>query len=354
MGFLGRHVPFDSRGRGRALAGLLGAALLAGCHLLAGCSAQTGSGSASQVRQVSENTPDVRPSAPRPGTTVVDLEFLHSYENERTALYYPIEGLAGCTIGPEGTLIFCDEKRGKVFALDPGVLVWYEFDNPPSRPFRPLDVVVDGFKVLVLDAGSNKVFRFDLNGAWLDQVLDVRQVDPSHIPQVTSFSMDRDGRMAVADVSQQQVLLLDTFFNLQMRIGAPGTLDDQFTDPSGLAFLPDGSFVVADRGNRRICHYGRLGFFEGIVGGDFEVDNPFVLPQGLAADKFGNVFVADQGNGRIHVLDRRLQPLAPLGDDFGLRGTPTAPVDVAVGPTGLLVVTDRARSAILVYRIIYE
>ncbi len=320
--------------------------------VFAGCSSGTGSGS--QVRQVNDTTPAARPAAPRPGTTVVDLEFLMAYENERTAFYYPIEGLAGCTFGPEGTLIFCDEKRGKVFGLDPGALVWYEFDMPAAGPYRPLDVVVDGFKVLVLDSGSNKVFRFDLNGAWLDQVLDIRQVDPSHIPQVTAFSLDRDGRMLIADVSQQQVLLLDTFFNLQMRVGAPGTLDDQFIDPSGLTFLPDGGFVVADRGNRRLCHYGRLGFFEGIVGGDFEVDNPFILPQGVTSDKFGNLFVADQGNGRIHVLDRRMRPLTSIGDDFGLRGTPTAPVDVAVGPADVLAVTDRARSAILVYRIIYE
>ena len=316
-----------------------------------GCS----SGGSSEIRQPGdESVGPTTGATPRPGSTVVALEFLEAYENERSAFYFPIEGLAGCTFAPGGTLIFCDEKRGKIFGLEPGTRTWYEFDVPPARPFRPLDVVVDGFKILALDSGSNKVFRFDMNGAWLDQVLDIRQVDPSHIPQVTSFALDRDGRMLIADVSQQQVLLLDPFFSLQMRVGAPGTLDDMFTDPSGLAFLPDGGFIVSDRGNRRLCHYGRLGFFEGTVGGDFDLDNPFVLPQGVTADKFGNLFVADQGNGRIHVLDRRLRPLASVGDDFGLRGTPTAPVDLAVGPADILAVTDRARAAILIYRIIYE
>ena len=330
-----------------ALACLMFAPALA---LLAGCSA----GAGSSVQQDDQAVTPVSSSPPRPGTTVVDLEFLHSYGNERNALYYPIEGLAGCTFGPEGTLIFCDEKRGKVFGLDPGSLAWYEFDSPNSRPYRPLDVVVDGFKILVLDAGGNNVFRFDLNGTWLDKVLDIRQVDPSNIPQVTAFSLDRDGRMLIADVSQQQILLLDAFLSLQMRVGVPGTLDDQFTDPSGITFLPDGGFIVSDRGNRRLCRYGRLGFFEGTVGGDFDVDNPFILPQGVASDKFGNLFVADQGNGKIHVLDRRLRFLNSIGDDFGLRGTPTAPVDVAVGPADVLAVTDRARSAILIYRILYE
>lgn len=318
--------------------------------LLAGCSGGSGSG----VQQAGQDSPSVSNSAPRPGTTVVALEFIEAFENLRTAFYFPLEGVAGCAFASDGTLIFCDEKRGKVYGLDPRSLSWYEFDSPNSRPYRPLDVVVDGFKILVLDSGGNDVYRFDQNGALLDQVLDVRQVDPGYLPQVTAFSMDRDGRMVIADVSQQHVLLLDTFLNLQMRIGAPGSMDDQFTDPSGLTFLPDGGFIVSDRGNRRLCHYDRLGFFEGNVGGDFDVDNPFVLPQGVTSDKFGNIFVADQGNGKIHVLDRRLRPLTSIGDDFGLRGTPTAPVDVAVGPADVLAVTDRARSAILVYRIIYE
>jgi sugar lactone lactonase YvrE len=306
------------------------------------------------VQQTDQDSATVTQAPPRPGTTVVDLEFLHSYENERNALYFPIEGLAGCGFASDGTLIFCDEKRGKVFGFDPSALVWYEFDSPNSRPYRPLDVVVDGFKILVLDAGGNSVFRFDLNGTWLDEVLDIRRIDPTGIPRVTAFSLDRDGRMVIADVSQQQVYLLDAFLSLQMRIGAPGTLDDQFTDPSGLTFLPDGGFIVADRGNRRLCRYDRLGFFEGTVGGDFDLNNPFILPQGVAVDSHGNLFVADQGNGRIHVLDRRLRPLTSIGDDFSLRGSPTAPVDVAVGPGEILAVTDRGRSAILVYRIIYE
>jgi sugar lactone lactonase YvrE len=329
---------------------LVGLGIVAALALISACSGGPGPG----VQDSGPRATAVSQTPPRPGTTVVALDFIQAYENQPDAFYYPLQGLAGCAFAQDGTLIFCDEKRGKVFGLEPGALDWYEFDNPGSRPYRPLDVVVDGFKILVLDSGANSVFRFDLNGAWLDKVLDIRQIDPGYIPQVTAFSMDRDGRMVIADVSQQQVLLLDAFLALKMRVGAPGTLDDQFTDPSGLTFLPDGSFIVSDRGNRRLCLYDRLGFFDRTVGGDFVADNPFVLPQGVATDKFGNLFVADQGNGRIHVLDRRLRPLTSLEGDFGLRGTPTAPVDVAVGPAGVLAVTDRARSAILVYRILYE
>lgn len=288
------------------------------------------------------------------GSTPVGLQFLTAYENVPGAPYFPLDGIAGCCFGPDGTLLVCDEKRGLVNALDPRDLTWYQFDDPPSRPYQPLDAVFDGFKVLVLDAAGVSLQRFDLGGAWLDELVDLRQLDPGNQPQATALAVDRDGRLIISDVFSQQVLLLDTFVTLHLRIGGPGTVSDQFRDPMGLAFLSDGTFVVADRGNRRLCHYGRNGFFEGTIGGDFMVDNPLVAPQGVDTDRFGNVYVADPGSGRLHVLDRRLRILFSVGPEMSLQAAPAQPVDVAVSPDGTLAVTDRSRAAILLYRIVYE
>ena len=293
-------------------------------------------------------------AGPRPGSTVVGLDFLYAYENDPTEAYFPIEGIAGCVFSPEGTLIFCDEKRGKVYGRDTGTWQWYEFDSPMASPYRPTDVQVDGFKVLVLDMGGNHIYRFNLSGAYHDRLLDIRRVDPVFEPQASAFAVDRDGRLVIADVAQQQILLLDAFLNLTMRVGEPGSHYDQFSDPSGILFLLDGSFLVSDRGNRRLTLYSQMGFFDQEIGGDFDPRNPFTAPQGLAQDPHGNVFVADQGNGLIHVLNRRLQLLFSAGPEFAVRGLPLGPVDVAVGPDNLLAVSDRARNALLVYRILYE
>jgi len=321
---------------------------------LQGCSA---SGSGGSGFGDAGTTQDYNASAGgtnRIGATVVALDFLYAFENETTAIYYPFEGLAGCTYSPEGTLIICDEKRGKVYGLDNGTFKWYEFDTPPSRLYRPVDVQVDGFKVLTLDMGGNTINRFDLSGAWQDEILKITHLDPGYSKQSSAFAIDRDGRMIIADVSSQQLLLLDSFFNVTMRLGEPGVGSDQFNDPSGLVFLPDGSFVVSDRGNRRLAWYGRLGFFESVIGGEYDLNNPFVAPQGMDCDRFGNLFVADPGNGQIHVLDRRLRHSFSVGNDYSLAGTPRGPIAVAVGPDDQLAVTDRTRSAVLVYRIIYE
>ncbi len=322
-------------GARRALAGALLLVVAAGC---AGGSAR-----------------DPRDEAVRAnGSTPVALSFLAAYENVASAPYYPLDGIAGCGYGPDGTLMVCDEKRGIVHAQDPRNLSWSEFDAPPTRPYQPVDVVCDGLKVLVLDRAGASIQRYEARGAWLDELVDLRQLDPGEHPLANALAVDRDGRMVVADGASQQVLLLDSFVSLHLRIGGPGAVADQFRDPAGIAFMDDGGFVVADQGNRRLCRYGRNGFFEETVGGDFEVDNPFVAPAGIDVDRFGNVFVADPAAGRVHVLDHRLRLLFSIGPELSLQAAPVVPVDVAVGPDGTLAVTDRSRAAILTYRIAYE
>jgi len=294
-------------------------------------------------------------AAPAPvGTTAQQFEFLEIYQEGRTPGFFPIDGIAGLAYANDGTLIVCDEQAGRVIARDARDGSWYEFDNPGYRPYRPVGVQVDGFAVFVLDLGGRMLLRFDLNGVYQNRLLDFERLDPAYNTVPSSFAIDFDGRLAVTDVGEQGVLLLDSFLNLTARNGVPGSHREQFDDPSGVVFLPDGGFLVTDRGNRRLQQFGRRGYFVAEIGGEFDLDNPFITPQGVGCDRFGNVFVADPAAGVVHVLDRRLAPAAAVGPDQGLAGTLEAPIDVALGPDNLLAVADRGRAAILVYRVWYE
>jgi sugar lactone lactonase YvrE len=298
---------------------------------------------------------DARPqAAAAPGSTPVDVELLYVFENERTALYYPFEGLAGIEYADDGTLIVCDEKRGFVFGLDPRTQQWFEFSTPRGGNYRPVDVRVDGFQVLVLDIGGRAIDRYDLGGPYRDRLVNFPALDPGYDTTPAAFDVDIDGRVAVADGGEDQILLLDSFLSVQMRVGTPGPHRDQFSEPSGVGFLPDGGFMVSDRDNRRLQRYNRLGYFEAVYGGGYEVDNPFITPQGLDVDRWGNVFVADPAAALIHVLGPRGQMLFAVGPGLGLLATPEMPMDVALGPGDLLAVSDRSRGVILVFRVLYE
>jgi sugar lactone lactonase YvrE len=282
------------------------------------------------------------------------LEFLYVFENTRDAPYYPINGIGGIAYAADGTLIFSDEKGGRVHGLDPRTQEWYLFEVAPDRPFRPVDVQVDGFSVLVLDIGSRMLLRYKMNGSFQDRLVNFQYVDPA-IPRLpTSFDIDRDGRIVVTDVAESQVLVLDPFLTLIQIVGEAGSHHEQLEEPSGIVFLPDGGYVVADRDNRRLQRFNRLGYFESIAGGEFDLQNPMVAPQGVDCDAYGNVFLADPPMGAVHVFSRSLRHMFTLGSEAGLLAAPEIPLDVAVGPDDLLAVTDRGRQAVLVFRIHYE
>lgn len=296
---------------------------------------------------------DTDPASVRQGRPPVAVVFEYALENKPTEEYFPFEGLAGVTFGEDGTLIVCDASRGRVHALDARTFNWTSFDNPGVRPYRPLAARVDGFKVLVLDGSSRAIHRFDLNGVYQDRIVDLERLDPAYDCSPRDFDIDIDGRVVVVDSAEQQILMLDSFLGLTSRVGNPGPHREQFDQPSGICYLPDGGFVVADTGNRRLQRFNRLGYGEAVIGGVFDPDNPFIAPMGVASDRHGNIFVAD-ARGIVYVFDSRDRLALSIGPDQPLESSFLAPVSVAVGPDDRLAVADRERAAVLVFRLLYD
>jgi sugar lactone lactonase YvrE len=347
------QVLVDKGRRDRRWGAVWAAALAIAVASLAGCAprpatrggpAETGGGTAA---------PGSAQAVPQTGSVPVRLDFLYALENDRNAPYYPIEGIGAVMYGRDGTLYFCDEKGGRVHGIAAGSGDWLPFDEPPDHPFRPVDIRLDGFMVLVLDMGSRLLLRYDVNGVYQDRLVNFDGLGGVSDRLPSAFDVDLDGRIVCTDAGEQQILVLDNLLTLTQTIGGPGSHEEQLQDPSGIVFRRDGGFVVADRGNRRLQWYNRLGYFEGVIGGEFDTHNPLLTPQGLEEDGYGNLFVADPAAGKVHVYDSRLKLLFSLGSELGLLASPESPLDVAVGPDDLLAVADRGRSAILVYRIVY-
>lgn len=295
-----------------------------------------------------ELTPD--PDRPVP----VELQFLSAYENERSAPYFPLEGLAGVAFADDGSLFVCDELGGRVHVWAPNEGVWYQLDPPGNRFFRPVDVRLDGFHAWVLDMDGRELLRYGPTGAFLDRLVDFRYLNPGYDHRPVAFDVDVDGTVVVVDPAEDTALLLDSFLALHEIVGGPGPHREQFDAPSGVTFLNDGGFVVSDRGNRRLQRFNRMGTYDGEAGGPLLPSNPMLTPQGLERDAWDNLFVADPAAGAVHVFDADLRHLFSLDSDRELLASPENPIDVAVGPDDLLAVSDRGRGAILIYRILYK
>jgi len=85
--------------------------------------------------------------------------------------------------------------------------------------------------------------------------------------------------------------------------GVPGNDENHFHDPASLAFLPDGSFYVADGyTNSRVVKFDKNGRYLTSWGSRGTAPGQFNLVHSVAVDA-NRVYVADRSNDRIQVFD---------------------------------------------------
>lgn len=85
--------------------------------------------------------------------------------------------------------------------------------------------------------------------------------------------------------------------------GVPGNDENHFHDPASLAFLPDGSFYVADGyTNSRVVKFDKNGKYQMSWGSRGSGPSQFSLVHSVAVDA-NRVYVADRNNNRIQIFD---------------------------------------------------
>ena len=120
---------------------------------------------------------------------------------------------------------------------------------------------------------------------------------------------------------------------LVLTLGEAGVAGDDATHfgmPQDLAFLPDGSFLVADGlRNARIAKFDKDGKFVSSFGTRGAGPGQLSGVHGIAVDKDGRIYVADRSNRRVQVFDAvgqgagHLAELAPAQRHLHQRATIT-------------------------------
>jgi 6-bladed beta-propeller len=119
-------------------------------------------------------------------------------------------------------------------------------------------------------------------------------------PQRNIWVVD-DWRQQIFVFSNDGKRLIRTFGEA----GVAGSDDKHFGRPTGIAWLPDGTFFVTDGyTNARVMKFDKDGNFLTSWGSKGTGPGQFQVPHAIAIDRTRRVFVADRGNHRVQIFDQ--------------------------------------------------
>jgi hypothetical protein len=120
---------------------------------------------------------------------------------------------------------------------------------------------------------------------------------------------DPERRVWVIDDSKHQILVFSNDGQRLIRtFGEPGVAGadaKHFARPTGITWLPDGTFFVTDGyTNARVVKFDKDGNFVTSWGSQGTGRGEFQMPHAIAVDRTRRIFVADRANHRIQIFDQ--------------------------------------------------
>jgi trimeric autotransporter adhesin len=163
-----------------------------------------------------------------------------------------------------------------------------------SQLNNPVSVAVDSKgSVYIADSGNNRIVEVTAPGTVSTY---------AKINGPLAVAVDASGNLVVADATQIWKVAAD---------GTTNSLITGLSSPSGLAFAPDGSLMIADTGAnaiRELSPSGTLTVIAGTRAAGFSGDGNTALaaqlnaPGGIAIGANRTILIADSGNNRIRIL----------------------------------------------------
>lgn len=135
-------------------------------------------------------------------------------------------------------------------------------------------------------------------------------------------------------------------------IGNKGKGLNEFDEPVGVTFNPDGDIIVADYNNDRLQVFSNDGNFLRVhdhYSRESGKQFPFISPAGVACDASGNITVVEKGKNRVVVLSPAGTILHAFGRHGREQGQFRGPHGVSVDARSRIIVTDTINCRVQVF-----
>jgi DNA-binding beta-propeller fold protein YncE len=218
-------------------------------------------------------------------------------------------------------------------------VVWGVHGVKPGRLHKPRVAAFDAVDHLYLADLTDRIQVFDRNGNYLRGF----RTPDFNVDGPSGLTIDRLGRVLVADTHFYRVLVCSPSGEIQLQIGngEQGTVPGQFGYPTDVAIDRDGLFYVVEYGeNDRVQVFSPEGNWQRQWGGHGYEPGEFLKPRALTIDENDRLFVADSCNHRIQVFDRQGKLLRAWGSRGDAPGQMTYPYDLSIGPDHCLYVCE--------------
>ncbi|MCI0495740.1 NHL repeat-containing protein [candidate division KSB1 bacterium] len=197
---------------------------------------------------------------------------------------------------------------------------WHRLVLHVDQDKKKYDIYLDNFAIsqgepLLFPTGfvgiqsSGGIFEFD--NVMLKQLpMKTKTVAMSWLHH---FLVTDNNMLIVPDKSRGIVQQLDRDGNLINSFGIPVSQKGQLLQPTSIAQLSNGDFIVGDVGLHRINLFDKKGNWKNSAGYFGTGAEQLNLPADIDVDENDNIFVADEGNNRVQVWDRDLKVFTEFG-----------------------------------------
>ena len=263
----------------------------------------------------------------------------------------------------DGRRVLVGSTFGALFALDAvtGEVDWRANlgGDLSGSPVISGDVVfvVDGLgrvSIAVDLATGREIWRAQVDGAvYAPTVIDGRLIVGTSAGTLEALGPGGLASATSSPIAASPSALVQPADQWLASLEAPGGLQT----PSGVALDPDGNLWVVEGGRDAFAIFGQDGAFRERWGGSGSDPGSFDFHRleyqpygGIAFLPDGGFVVADSANHRVQVFDRGRRPVASWGTFGRANGQFADPISVAVGPDGLVYVCDDQRDDIQVFK----